>query len=102
EPGARPVLSARVLVRRRATAGRGALARAWARGRRLRRSAVKIAWPTDGGLALARALLLADFVVTPIATSLEIVIRLAACGVILVMPGPRHRLSAVLSHADVI
>jgi O-antigen ligase len=63
---------------------------------------VKIAWPADGGLALARALLLADFVVTPIATSLEIVIGLAACGVILAMPEPRRRLIAALRQPVVI
>ena len=63
---------------------------------------MKIAWPADGGLALARWLLLADFVVTPIATSLEIVIGLAACGVILIMPEPRRRLIPVLRHPVVI
>lgn len=63
---------------------------------------MKIAWPADGGLALARWLLLADFVVTPIATSLEIVIGLAAGGVILVMPEPRRRLIAVLRHPVVV
>ena len=64
--------------------------------------AVKIAWPADGGLALARALLIADFVVTPIATSVEIVIGFAAVGVILVMPAPRRRLIAALRHPVVI
>jgi O-antigen ligase len=64
--------------------------------------AVKVAWPADGGLALARVLLLADFVVTPIATSLEIVIGLAACGVILVMPEPRRRVIAALRHPVVV
>ena len=63
---------------------------------------MKIAWPADGGLALARVLLLADFVATPIATSYEIVIGLAACGVILFMPEPRRRLIAALRHPVVI
>jgi len=63
---------------------------------------MKPAWPADGGLALARALLIADFVVTPIATSFEIVIGLAACGVILFMPEPRRRLIAALRHPVVI
>jgi O-antigen ligase len=63
---------------------------------------VKTAWPADGGLALARALLFADFVVTPIATSVEIVIGLAACGVILVMPEPRRRLVVALRHPVVL
>jgi len=52
---------------------------------------VKITWPADGGLVLARRLLLADFVVTPIATSFEIIIQLAACGVILCMWGRAAR-----------
>jgi O-antigen ligase len=64
--------------------------------------AVKSAWPADGGLALARALMIADFVVTPIATSFEIVIGLAACGVILVMPEPRRRLIAALRQPVVV
>jgi O-antigen ligase len=63
---------------------------------------VKVTWPADGGLALARGLLIADFVVTPIATSLETVIGLAACGVILLMPEPRRRLIAVPRHPVVI
>jgi O-antigen ligase len=57
---------------------------------------VKPRWPADGGLALARALLLADFVVTPIATSVENVMALVAGGVILFMPEPRRRLIAVV------
>jgi len=63
---------------------------------------MKPTWPADGGLALARALLIADFVATPIATSFEIVIGLAACGVILFMPEPRRRLIAALRHPVVI
>ncbi len=63
---------------------------------------MKHAWPADGGLGLARALLLAEFVVTPISTSLEIVIGLVACGVILVMPEPRRRLIAALRHPVVV
>lgn len=63
---------------------------------------MRITWPADGGLALARALLLAEFVVTPLATSLEIVIGLVACGVVLFMPEPRRRLVAVLRHPVVI
>lgn len=63
---------------------------------------MKIARPVDGALALARWLLIADFVVTPIATSLEIVIGLVACGVILLMPEPRRRLIAALRHPVVI
>lgn len=63
---------------------------------------MKVAWPGDGGLALARALLLADLVATPVATSFEIVIGLIACGVILVMPEPRRRLIAVFTHPVVL
>jgi len=63
---------------------------------------VKIAWPADGGLALARALLLADFVATPIATSPEIVIGIAACAAIVILPEPRRRLIGVLRHPVVI
>ena len=63
---------------------------------------MKPSWPADGGLALARALLLADFVLTPIATSYEIVVGLVACGVILVMPEPRRRLIAARRHPVVL
>jgi O-antigen ligase len=63
---------------------------------------VKIAWPADGGLALARGLLLADVVVTPLATSAEVIIGLIASGVILFMPEPRRRLIAALRHPVVI
>jgi O-antigen ligase len=59
-------------------------------------------WPADGGLALARALLLAVFVTAPIATSLSIVLEFAAYAVILALPEPRRRLLAALRDPVVI
>jgi O-antigen ligase len=63
---------------------------------------VKMKLPADGGLALARALLLADLVATPIATTVEIVIEFATYAVILVMPEPRRRALDVVRHPLVI
>jgi len=59
-------------------------------------------WPADGGLALARALLLAVFVTAPIATSLSIGLEFAAYAVILAMPEPRRRLLPALRQPVVI
>ena len=63
---------------------------------------MKTTWPADGGLGLARALLLAVFVTPPIATSLSIVIEIVAYAVILLMPEPRRRLVDALRHPVVI
>ena len=63
---------------------------------------MKIRWPTDGGLALARVLLLADLVTTPIATTVENVIEFAAYGVILIMPEPRRRVVEAMRHPAII
>ena len=52
---------------------------------------MKLGWTTDGGLVFARVLLLAAFVTTPIATTLEIVIEIAAYAIMLIMPEPRRR-----------
>jgi hypothetical protein len=54
-------------------------------------SGMKIRWPADGGLAFARALLLTAFIVTPIATSLEIIVETVAYAFIVIMPEPRRR-----------
>ena len=63
---------------------------------------MKMNWPADGGLALARALLLAVFVTAPIATSLSIGLEFAAYAVILAMPEPRRRLLPALRDPMVI
>jgi O-antigen ligase len=63
---------------------------------------MKPQWPADGGLALARWLLLADFIATPIATSVENVLAVAAGAVILAMPEPRRRLLGVVRDPLVI
>ena len=63
---------------------------------------MKIQWPADGGLALARVLLLADLVTTPIATTVENVIEFAAYGVILIMPEPRRRVVEAMRHPAII
>jgi O-antigen ligase len=65
-------------------------------------SSVKTGWPADGGLAFARALLLAAFVITPIATSLEIVIEIAGYAIMLIMPEPRRRAIDALRNPVVI
>jgi len=62
----------------------------------------KISWPADDGLAFARALLLAAFVMTPIATSWEVVIEIAAYAVMLIMPEPRRRAIDALRNPVVI
>ena len=62
----------------------------------------KTGWPADDGLAFARALLLAAFVITPVATSLEVVIEFAAYAVMLIMPAPRRRAIDALGNPVVI
>ena len=59
-------------------------------------------WPADGGLALARALLLGVFVTAPLATSPSIAIEFAAYAAVLVMPEPRRRLLPALRDPVVI
>ncbi len=61
-----------------------------------------MAWPVDGGLALARGLLLAVLVTTPIATSIENIIEFIAFGAILIFPAPRRRVLEALGHPVVI
>jgi len=61
-----------------------------------------VRWPADGGLALARVLLLADLVTTPIATTVENAIEFAAYAVILLMPEPRRRAIDAMRHPVVI
>ena len=63
---------------------------------------MKMNWPADDGLALARALLLAAFVTAPIATSLSIGFEFVAYAVVLVMPEPRRRLIVALRHPVVL
>jgi O-antigen ligase len=58
--------------------------------------------PADGGLALARALLLAVFVTAPIATSASVVLEVVAYVVVLAMPAPRRRLLLALRDPVVI
>jgi O-antigen ligase len=65
-------------------------------------SGLNISWPADGGLAFARALVLAAFVSTPIATTLAIVIEVVAYAVMLIMPGPRRRAIDALRNPVVI
>jgi O-antigen ligase len=59
-------------------------------------------WPADGGLAVARALLLGVFVTAPIATTLSIVIEFAAYAAVLGLPEPRRRLLPALRDPVVI
>ncbi len=59
-------------------------------------------WPADGGLALARVLLLAVFLTASIATSLSIALEFAAYAIVLVMPEPRRRLLPALRDPVVI
>jgi O-antigen ligase len=70
--------------------------------KRMRNISVGIAWPTDGGLALARVLLLAVLVTTPIATTLANIIEFIAYGAILFFPEPRRRVLEVMRHPLVI
>ena len=59
-------------------------------------------WPADGGLTLARALLLGVFVTAPLATTLSIAIEFAAYAAVLAAPEPRRRLLPALRDPVVI
>jgi O-antigen ligase len=64
--------------------------------------AVKIAAPADGGVSIARALLLSVFVMVLLATSITIALELAAYLAFMVAPELRRRLFAVMRHPVMI